>query len=85
MIVKQTEPSGKKKKKISGTGEGSMFICTGIHFFYIPHINLFKYTIITIDIKYKPSACKFQWQKEKKGIKKYIYKIEIRRRKRVDE
>jgi hypothetical protein len=62
-----------------------MFIRIGIHFFYIPHSNLIQYTIIIVDIKYKPSACKFQWQKEKKGIKNILYNIEIRRRKRVDE
>ena len=86
MDLKKKEPSGKRKNKISETGDGAISIGTDTdtHFFYTPHINLFQCFMIILDINYKPYAGKFQWQREKKGIKK-IYNIKITRRKRSDE
>ena len=68
MIVKQTEPFD-KKKRIPGTGSFPFPMAKHIHFFPIRHIHLFQYAIVVVNIKYKPSASKFQWQKEKNGLK----------------
>ena len=66
MALKKKEPSGKRKNKISETGGGAISIGTDtdIHFFYMPHINLFQYFVIIEDGKQMPPImCMYYMQK----------------------